>query len=58
MAYLDGKGKFDSKKWIRKNPVRGVDKSSVTSRTWNPTYVFLKHLIVKSLASLVFARLN
>ena len=29
MGYLDGKGKFDSKKWIRKNTVTGVDKSSV-----------------------------
>ena len=29
MGYLDGKGKFDSKKWIRKNTVTGTDPSSV-----------------------------
>ena len=29
MGYLDGKGKFDTHKWIRKNTVTGRDPSSV-----------------------------
>ena len=38
MGYLDGKGKFDSKKWLRKNTVTGKDPSSVNEENVNEQF--------------------
>ena len=38
MGYLDGKGKFDTHKWIRKNTVTGRDPSSVNEENVNEQF--------------------